>query len=127
MATPDAPVTIKKYANRRLYNTATSTYVTHDDLAAMVKRGSPPGENKKPRWGARRVAMRPLRMFVRLARRKNTSVDNQKRLWILTFFAARIIVSRVANMRLQLEQTCSASVRPLWAKCPRPVGLQAPS
>src|SRR6516164_3713032 len=47
---------------------------------------SPPGENKKPRRGARRVAMRPLRMFVRLARRKNTRVDNQKRLWILTFF-----------------------------------------
>ena len=33
-------VTIKKYANRRLYNTATSTYVTLDDLAAMVKAGS---------------------------------------------------------------------------------------
>ena len=31
------PVVIKKYANRRLYNTETSTYVTLDDLAAMVK------------------------------------------------------------------------------------------
>lgn len=31
---------IKKYANRRLYNTATSTYVTLDDLASMVKAGS---------------------------------------------------------------------------------------
>src|SRR5215468_10022089 len=31
------PVVIKKYANRRLYNTDTSTYVTLDDLAAMVK------------------------------------------------------------------------------------------
>ena len=30
---------IKKYANRRLYNTATSTYVTLDDLAVMVKNG----------------------------------------------------------------------------------------
>jgi polyhydroxyalkanoate synthesis repressor PhaR len=30
---------IKKYANRRLYNTATSTYVTLDDLAVMVKAG----------------------------------------------------------------------------------------
>lgn len=30
---------IKKYANRRLYNTATSTYVTLDDLASMVKSG----------------------------------------------------------------------------------------
>lgn len=31
---------IKKYANRRLYNTATSTYVTLDDLAQMVKTGA---------------------------------------------------------------------------------------
>jgi polyhydroxyalkanoate synthesis repressor PhaR len=35
----NATVTIKKYANRRLYNTATSTYVTLDDLAVMVKEG----------------------------------------------------------------------------------------
>jgi polyhydroxyalkanoate synthesis repressor PhaR len=33
------PVIIKKYANRRLYNTGTSTYVTLEDLAEMVKRG----------------------------------------------------------------------------------------
>jgi len=33
------PVTIKKYANRRLYNTGTSTYVTLEDLAKMVKSG----------------------------------------------------------------------------------------
>jgi polyhydroxyalkanoate synthesis repressor PhaR len=33
------PVVIKKYANRRLYNTDTSTYVTLDDLASMVKSG----------------------------------------------------------------------------------------
>ena len=33
------PVVIKKYANRRLYNTGTSTYVTLEDLAEMVKRG----------------------------------------------------------------------------------------
>ena len=32
------PVTIKKYANRRLYNTETSTYVTLDDLAEMVRQ-----------------------------------------------------------------------------------------
>ncbi len=32
-------VTIKKYANRRLYNTATSSYVTLEHLAAMVKEG----------------------------------------------------------------------------------------
>src|SRR5215469_17699480 len=36
---PAEPVTIKKYANRRLYNTGTSTYVTLEDLAAMVKAG----------------------------------------------------------------------------------------
>src|ERR1022692_3564463 len=35
----EEPVTIKKYANRRLYNTGTSTYVTLEDLAAMVKSG----------------------------------------------------------------------------------------
>jgi len=34
-----APITIKKYANRRLYNTATSSYVTLDHLAQMVKEG----------------------------------------------------------------------------------------
>jgi len=33
------PVKIKKYANRRLYNTGTSTYVTLEDLATMVKNG----------------------------------------------------------------------------------------
>jgi polyhydroxyalkanoate synthesis repressor PhaR len=32
-------VTIKKYANRRLYNTATSSYVTLEDLSKMVKEG----------------------------------------------------------------------------------------
>jgi polyhydroxyalkanoate synthesis repressor PhaR len=35
----EEPITIKKYANRRLYNTGTSTYVTLEDLAAMVKKG----------------------------------------------------------------------------------------
>jgi len=34
-----APVTIKKYANRRLYNTASSSYVTLDHLCEMVKKG----------------------------------------------------------------------------------------
>jgi polyhydroxyalkanoate synthesis repressor PhaR len=33
------PVEIKKYANRRLYNTGTSAYVTLEDLAGMVKSG----------------------------------------------------------------------------------------
>ena len=39
MAAKDEPIVIKKYANRRLYNTGTSTYVTLEDLAGMVKRG----------------------------------------------------------------------------------------
>jgi len=39
-ATEEAPITIKKYANRRLYNTATSSYVTLDHLAQMVKDGT---------------------------------------------------------------------------------------
>jgi len=39
MAKSDQPTTIKKYANRRLYNTGTSTYVTLEDLASMVKQG----------------------------------------------------------------------------------------
>jgi len=46
MATPSSddtgdkkPVVVKKYANRRLYNTATSSYVTLDDLAEMIKAG----------------------------------------------------------------------------------------
>ena len=39
MAKSDGPITIKKYANRRLYNTGTSTYVTLEDLATMVKAG----------------------------------------------------------------------------------------
>lgn len=33
------PIIVKKYANRRLYNTATSSYVTLDDLATMIKEG----------------------------------------------------------------------------------------
>lgn len=39
-AAPANTVVIKKYANRRLYNTSTSTYVTLDDLAQMVKEGT---------------------------------------------------------------------------------------
>jgi polyhydroxyalkanoate synthesis repressor PhaR len=39
MAEEKQPITIKKYANRRLYNTGTSTYVTLEDLAVMVKSG----------------------------------------------------------------------------------------
>jgi polyhydroxyalkanoate synthesis repressor PhaR len=39
MAKSEEPITIKKYANRRLYNTGTSSYVTLEDLATMVKQG----------------------------------------------------------------------------------------
>ena len=39
MAKNEGQIAIKKYANRRLYNTGTSTYVTLEDLAEMVKRG----------------------------------------------------------------------------------------
>ena len=39
MAKPSAKVTIKKYANRRLYDTESSTYITLDRLAAMVREG----------------------------------------------------------------------------------------
>ncbi|RWX75062.1 polyhydroxyalkanoate synthesis repressor PhaR [Neorhizobium lilium] len=39
MAKHEGEIIIKKYANRRLYNTGTSTYVTLEDLAKMVKKG----------------------------------------------------------------------------------------
>ena len=39
-STDRSPITIKKYANRRLYNTATSCYVTLDYLAQLVKTGA---------------------------------------------------------------------------------------
>lgn len=35
-----APIVIKKYANRRLYNTDQSSYVTLDDLSALVRAGT---------------------------------------------------------------------------------------
>jgi len=39
-ATPNAnPVVVKKYANRRLYNTETSSYITLETLAEMVRSG----------------------------------------------------------------------------------------
>lgn len=37
--TGDGPVIIKKYANRRLYNTQSSSYITLDDLARMTREG----------------------------------------------------------------------------------------
>ena len=33
------PVVVKKYANRRLYNTETSSYITLDNLANMIRAG----------------------------------------------------------------------------------------
>ena len=38
-AAQKTPITIKKYANRRLYNTETSSYVTLDHLCHMVQDG----------------------------------------------------------------------------------------
>lgn len=38
-ATGTGPVTIKKYANRRLYNTESSAYITLEHLAGMVREG----------------------------------------------------------------------------------------
>lgn len=35
----DQPIVVKKYANRRLYDTGRSSYVTLEDLCAMVKEG----------------------------------------------------------------------------------------
>jgi polyhydroxyalkanoate synthesis repressor PhaR len=37
--TGDGPVVIKKYANRRLYNTSLSSYITLEDLAQLVRDG----------------------------------------------------------------------------------------
>lgn len=39
MSNDGQPITIKKYANRRLYNTGASAYVTLEDLAELVKKG----------------------------------------------------------------------------------------
>ena len=39
MTKSSGPTVIKKYANRRLYHTGTSTYVTLEDLSVMVKKG----------------------------------------------------------------------------------------
>jgi len=37
MASPQQPVTIKAYANQRLYNPVTGSYVSLEDLTAMVE------------------------------------------------------------------------------------------
>lgn len=39
MATRPAPLLIKRYASRRLYNTETSDYVTLDDIAGFIRDG----------------------------------------------------------------------------------------
>ena len=39
MATSDAPITIKKYANRRLYDASSGTHTTLEALAAIAKAG----------------------------------------------------------------------------------------
>jgi polyhydroxyalkanoate synthesis repressor PhaR len=38
-AVPKQPVVVKKYANRRLYNTESSSYITLDNLAEMIRAG----------------------------------------------------------------------------------------
>ena len=38
-ATASPPVVVKKYANRRLYNTESSSYITLDNLADMIRHG----------------------------------------------------------------------------------------
>lgn len=40
VATADTPLRIKKYPNRRLYNTATSSYIVLDDIVELVKSGT---------------------------------------------------------------------------------------
>jgi polyhydroxyalkanoate synthesis repressor PhaR len=39
MTDSNAPLLIKRYASRRLYNTETSDYVTLDDIAAFIRAG----------------------------------------------------------------------------------------
>ena len=39
MSTAPEPIVIKKYANRRLYNTQSSSYITLEDLARMTREG----------------------------------------------------------------------------------------
>ncbi|MDG2069361.1 MAG: polyhydroxyalkanoate synthesis repressor PhaR, partial [Paracoccaceae bacterium] len=39
MATKGAPLLVKRYASRRLYNTETSDYVTLDDIAGFIRDG----------------------------------------------------------------------------------------
>ena len=39
MATKGAPLLVKRYASRRLYNTETSDYVTLEDIAGFIREG----------------------------------------------------------------------------------------
>src|SRR5690606_28939688 len=39
MAEQKAPRVIKRYANRKLYDMSESCYITHDEIAALVRRG----------------------------------------------------------------------------------------
>ncbi len=39
MPRPEEPIVIRKYPNRRLYNTETSTYITLEYLADMIRQG----------------------------------------------------------------------------------------
>jgi polyhydroxyalkanoate synthesis repressor PhaR len=42
MAVPPSPWILKKYGNRRLYDTAQSRYITLDEVAARVREGADP-------------------------------------------------------------------------------------
>ena len=71
------------------------------DQGRDTTQRSPPGENKKPRRGARRVAIRPLRMFVRLASRKEYKRGQPQTLVDITFFGIGIaarLASRGSNL-----------------------------
>jgi polyhydroxyalkanoate synthesis repressor PhaR len=39
MLTPEEPIVIRKYANRRLHDTGTGAYVALEDLSGMVRQG----------------------------------------------------------------------------------------
>ena len=80
------PVIIKKYANRRLYNTETSTYITQADLAGIIRGGqnvevvdAKTGEDLTRQTLAQMQAETPLPTLV-----PNASSD-----WVTAFSAAR--------------------------------------
>ena len=59
----DDAVIIKKYANRRLYNTESSTYVTLDDLAQMVHEGLESALQSGPKFRCESCGLTPRMQF----------------------------------------------------------------